>query len=374
MMASSSQPTEQNITTTTSNLPDYAKPYYTNLMQSAQGLLSQPYTPYEQQRVADFTPEQQQVQSDVANLQTPSQYGLASGLAAQSGLGALQSTGYDPASFTTQQVGIGGLNNYQMANPGTFGTQQAQQYMSPYITSVLDYQKQNAVHDAQQAQLAQNLGAAAQGTYGGSRQLLASLDREKNLQDVLAGIDANGLQSAYTNAQQQFNTEQGLQQNANIQNLQALLGVQQLGTQSSLQASLANQQADLQAQQAAEQSRQFGAQQALAGYTQAGDMAGTLANIGTQQNAATLADLGLQQQTAAQQQSLDQQKLDTAYQDYLGQRDYPLEMLQQYNSLLRGVPVTPDSTSTVYGQSPSTSAQILGAGLGALGTAKTLGA
>jgi hypothetical protein len=54
-----------------------------------------------------------------------------------------------------------------------------------------------------------------------------------------------------------------------------------------------------------------------------------------------------------------------AYQDFLRQRDYPMEQLQQYSSLLRGVPVAPNSTTSTYAQQPGIGQQLLGAGLGA---------
>jgi hypothetical protein len=61
------------------------------------------------------------------------------------------------------------------------------------------------------------------------------------------------------------------------------------------------------------------------------------------------------------------------YQDFLRQMNYPMEQLQQYSSLLRGVPVTPNTTSTTYAPGPGLGQQLMGAGLGALGMYKTLG-
>jgi hypothetical protein len=94
-------------------------------------------------------------------------------------------------------------------------------------------------------------------------------------------------------------------------------------------------------------------------------MGQTLANIGGARSQADLARFGQQTQTAAQQQALQQQYLDMAYQDFLRQRDYPMEQLQQYSSLLRGVPVTPNSTTSTYAQAPGLGQQLMGAGLGA---------
>ena len=138
-----------------------------------------------------------------------------------------------------------------------------------------------------------------------------------------------------------------------------------------MQALLANQQYGLEAQRLAEQSRQFGANLGLQGLAQAGQMGQTLSNIGTAQSQTDLARLNQQTQTAAQEQALQQQKLDLAYQDFMRQQGYPLEMLQQYSSLLRGVPVTPSSTTTSYAQQPGIAQQILGTGLGAASIYKT---
>jgi hypothetical protein len=362
---SKSQPQEQQVTTTTSNLPEYARPYFENLVNRAQAESYREYTPYQDQRIAGFTPEQQQVQQGVMGLQTPGQYGTASGLAATSGLGSLAASQYNPAQAYSQQIGMPNLYNYQMAAPGQFGQAQADQYMSPYFQNVLDVQKREAVTDAQKSQLAQDLGASRQGTYGGARQLLAATERERALGQQLGDIQARGLQGAYENAQSQFERDRAAGMNVGQQNLQARLGVQQLGTQSGLQALQSNQQANLDAQKLAEQSRQFGGNLGLQGLAQANQSAQTLSNIGSTQQQADLSRLAAQGSTAAQQQLLQQQQMDMAYADFLRQRDYPMEQLGYYSNILRGLPVGLGSTATTYGQPPSVAAQIGGVGLGA---------
>jgi hypothetical protein len=558
----SSQPVKQEVTQ--SNLPEYARPYFEGMMQRGQSLFTQGYTPYGQERIAGFTPQQQQVQQDILSQQTPGEFGTASNLATAAGLGSLQASQYGPSRFRAQQIGqpnlqqysmgapdmvqageygapqmqtaqtgyqpdlnyfqMGGvrdvagvgveaptmeaartsygqgpLEQFRMDAPQSFGLAQAQQYMSPYIQQALEPQMREAVYSAKRGQLAEDLGAARQGTYGGSRQLLASMERERNLGQQMGDIQARGLQAAYESAQQQFERDRtagmtagrenlqaalqqqqlgvstGLQaalanlsneQQANVnnqamqfqaqgmsadnamkaalanqgvdvtrgqqnlaaqlgvqqlgadigsrsalanldaasqanvqnlaaqlqtqgmnaeqalraalanqqaglttgqQNLQAALETQQLGAQTGLQALQANQQADLERQRMGEQSRQFGANLGLQGLAQAGQMGQTLTNIGSARSQADQARFGLQTQTAAQQQALQQQYLDMAYQDFLRQRDYPLEMLQQYSSLLRGVPVAPSSTTSTYAPTPGIGQQLLGAGLGAAG-------
>ena len=458
------EPTVQNVTTTTSNLPPYAQPYFERLMNRAEAQSNKPYEPYPFERIAGFTDAQKQLQQNYLGLQAPQQFADASGMASAAGLGSLKAANYAPTQFSAQQIGMPSLQQYRMQDPGmiTAGnytapqmqaaqtqfkpeltayqmegpgsfTQQgtASQYMSPYIQNVLDVQKREAVTDARKAQLAQDLGAARQGTYGGARQLLAATERERALGQQLGDIEAQGMQSAYGAAMQQFNAEQGLQQQANQANLQSKLSTQQLGTQVGLQAALANldaasqanvqnlaaqlqtqgmnadqalraalanqqsqlatgqanlqaalgtqqlgvtsgldalranQQSALEAQRLGEQSKQFGAQNQLAALGQAGQMAQTMGNLGQYQQQADLQRLGAQSTAAGQQQALEQQYLDQYYQDYLRQRDFPMEQIGYMSNILRGLPVTPASTQTTYAPPPSMLSQIAGTGLSA---------
>jgi hypothetical protein len=48
-----------------------------------------------------------------------------------------------------------------------------------------------------------------------------------------------------------------------------------------------------------------------------------------------------------------------------------MEQLQQYSSLLRGVPIQPNSTTSTYAQAPGIGQQLLGTGLGAASIYKT---
>ena len=271
MAGGSSAPTKQEVTTTSSNLPDYARPYYDRLMAGAEGALNTQYTPFEGARIADFTPAQQQIQQRTLDMSSPNQYGAGSAMAFQAGQGALQQN-YNPSQIGSQQIGMPNLQNYSMQGPanvqaqqyGTpqmgaaqtgfqpnldyfqvqgpqqFGGVQAQQYMSPFQQNVVDTQKREAIRDAQKGQVVQDLGAARQGTYGGSRQLLAGLERERNLGTQLGDIQARGSQAAYENAQQQFERDRAAGMTAGAQNQQAALQTQQLGTQTGMQAALAN--------------------------------------------------------------------------------------------------------------------------------------
>jgi len=440
--------TTQNVVQTTSNIGPSQLPFYNTAMQGAQGLLTTPFAVYDRDRLEGFTAQQKNLQGQVAGLQAPGQFGAATNLATTAGLGSIAAGQYTPGQFNVGALGNLGnvrdataervaaqnmqaaqtnynpnLTTFQMQAPAQFGQQQTEQYMSPYIRNVLDTQKREAIRDARQGQIVQDLGAARQGTYGGSRQLLAGLERERGLGQQLGDIEARGLQSAFENAQAQFERDRGATMTAQQQNLAAQLGVQQLGTdvglktalanlsneqqarvnnqalnlqaqgmnaENALRAALSNQQADLgvrgqnlqgamqtqqmglDAQRMAEQSRQFGSQQGLAGLAQANQAGQTLANIGSAQQQADAQRLGLQISTAAQEQALEQQKRDIDYADFLRETDNPYTQLQRYMGLLSGVPQATTSTSTTSGPAPSLASQIMGTGLGALGAYKTL--
>ena len=372
MSGGSDAPASQQVTSTntTSNLPDYARPYFENVVNRAQAESYRPYTPYEGQRIAGFTPDQQELQYEIRDMQTPGQFGTASNFATAAGLGSMNAGQYNPASVVNQQVQMPGLDMYQMQGAERFGNDQAQQYMSPYAQNVMDVQKREAVRDAQKAQLVGDLGAARQGTYGGARQLLASTERERALGQNLGDIQARGMQSAYENAQAQFERDRSAGFNVGQQNLQAAQQRQQLGTQTGLQAALANQSSNLDAQRLAEQSRQFGSQQGLAGMGQMLEAGRTLGNLGLTQQQADTQRLGLQTASADQYQQQRQQQYDMAYADFLRQRDYPMEQLGYYSNLLRGLPVGLNTTNTTYAPPPSMLAQVGGAGLGAASLAQ----
>ena len=327
MGKSSPAPTKQEVVQRNENLPEYARPYFTDIMERAQEISNRPYEAYPGERIIGFTPAQEQIQKNVLAMGAPAQFGTGSALALQAGRGALDlnydtgqfnagydpsqftsgfnpgqfSGGYDPSQFTSSfnpgefsVRGLGNLGNvrdataeriqadkmnaaqtqfqanlerFQMAAPDRFNQAQAEQYMSPYIRNVLDTQKREAMRDARQGQIVQDLGAARQGTYGGSRQLLAGLERERNLGQQLGDIEARGLQAAFESSQGQFERDRAAQMAAQQANLQAALGVQELGTTTGLQVALANlsneQQARVQNMAAENQARGMNAENAL---------------------------------------------------------------------------------------------------------------
>lgn len=350
------QPTQQTVTQT--NLPEYARPYFENLLERTQAESYRQYTPYGNERVAGFDPAQTQAFQQLGQLQRPEQLGTASNLATAAGIGSMQAGQYTPGQFTTPLTQAGEASTGSFVAPGV-----SQQFMSPYMQDVVNAQKREAITDAQKAQLMTNLGAARQGTYGGARQLLAGTERERALGQQLGDIQAKGLQSAYENAQKAFEAEQARRLQAQGMNLQY-----------GMQSQLANQEALMKAQQMAEQSRQFGSTLGLQGLSQALQGAQTLGALGEAQQAGDLQRIQAQAAAGAEQRAYEQQLMDTAYADFLRQRDYPMEQLGYYSSILRGLPMQMGSTQTSYAQPPSMASQVGGLGLAGLSLSKLLGA
>ena len=303
------------------SIPDYAKPYVEELLGNAQGLTDinqNPYMQYLGDRVAQFTPLQQQSYENAALMQTAPQLADATALAGMSGLGALN-TQYTFNPYKTQQ----------------FTGDAVKQYMSPYMENVVARQQADAQRQADIARQAQGAQAARAGAFGGSGDYLMRAQMAGNLARQKGDIQAQGLQNAYQQAMQQFNQAQA----------QGLAGQQ------------------LNAQQ-----QQFGAGLGLQGLQTANQAASNLANIGQTQYGQNVGLINLQNQLGGQQQQQTQNILTNQYQDYLNAQNYPYKQLGFMSDMLRGLPLTQQS-STVYGQAPSVVQQAAGLGL----TGKALG-
>jgi hypothetical protein len=242
-----------------------------------------------------------------------------------------------------------------------FSSAQAQDYMSPYMQNVVDAQQRQAIDAARAAQLGGNLAAARQGTYGGARQALLQGQRESGLRTQLGDIQAQGLQRAYEQAQQQFERDRAAQMGVSQQNLAAKLGVQQLGSGQSLEAQRANQQAALQAGQT-----RLGAAQGLGGLAQ------TFGGLGTQQLAGELDILKTQGAFGDLQRSISQQQLDAQRGALQDQAQYGMTQIGQLSNLLRGVPLS-DTTQQNTTPPPSFASQLTGLGLTGLSLYNLLG-
>jgi hypothetical protein len=301
---------------------------------------TKPYTPYStdpSKYFAGFTPGQEQVFSETANLQTPGAFGAAGQLMGAGGRGGLESVvpayGYGQQAQQSGLYGQGiGFSYGQMATD----PRAVQAYMSPYQQGVTDIAKAQAIEDAKKSQLGANLGAVRQGTYGGARQSLVQAQREAALQKQLGDIQTQGLQSAYDRAvqAQQFGVSSGIQgAQAGIQGAQA--GLQGVGA-------------------------------AQAGYGMAGQMGQGLTGLGQARQGADLARLGFQGQMGDVQQQRQQDIINQQVQNFALAQEMPMQRLAGYNALLRGY-ATPTSTVSQYQAQPSGLQQLAGLGTAAAG-------
>jgi len=387
------EPQISQISSSQTSIPDYAKPYVQNLLGQAQAVTNttqNPYMQYMGERVAQFTPLQQQAFEGAQGMQTAPQLQQATDITGLASQAALNYEKYNPNTFSAYTVQNPNLNYYQMdpsqgVTTESFtrpSTQEA--YMSPYMRNVVERQQADAQRQSDIASQIQSAQAARSGAFGGSGDYLMRGQMRNNLARQQGDIFAQGQQAAFQQGQQQFNQEQAARLQANLanqqaglqvggQNLQAKLGVQQLGAGQDIQAQLANQNQLMQAQQLAEQSRQYGAGLGLQGLQTALTGAGQLGNLGQNQFGQQMGINQLQSGYGGQQQQQVQNMLNNQYQDYLGYQNYPYKQLGFMSDMLRGLPLTQQS-STIYSQPPSMVSQVAGLGGAALTGAKLFGA
>jgi hypothetical protein len=308
------QESQQTISQT--SIPDYAKPFVEEMLGKAQYFTDteqNPYMQYQGDRVAQFTPLQQQAYQNAGAMQAAPQLGDATALSGMAGLGA--------------------LNTQYTFNPANFTSGAASSMMSPYMQNVVDIQKREAQRQSDIAGTQQQGQATKAGAFGGGRDAIMRAERERNLGMQLNDIQSQGLNNAYQQAMQQFNTQNQL--NA--------------------------------------QQQQFGAGLGLQGLQTANTAAGNLANIGNTQYQQNMGILGLQNQFGGQQQQQVQNVLNNQYQDFLNYQNYPYKQLGFMSDILRGLPLTQQSSS-VYQTPPSAVSQVAGLGGAALTGAKLFGA
>ena len=312
-------------TTQTTELPDWARPYAKDVLARGSALTDinqNPYQTYGANRIAGFSPLQQMSFQGAANMQPSQQLGTATDLATAAGVGAL-GTNYRAGRFSG----------------GTFGQDAADFYMNPYQQNVTDIGKREA---ARQSNIlgTQQAGQATQaGAFGGSRFGVQQAERERNLGQQMADIQAQGSNAAYTNAQQQFNADQARR---------------------------------MQAQQLGEQSRQYGAGLGMQGLQTALQGAGQLGQLGGQQFQQGMDINKLQSAYGGQMQQQAQRPLDQAYQDFLNQQNYPYKQLGFMSDLVRGLPLGQKSTSSLYEAPGSMLGQLGGLGMGAYGLSQMM--
>lgn len=329
-------------------LPAYAEPYYHSLMKRGLEASEQPYQQYTGQRIADpgaDTSAGYGQMRDLANsgLATLNQGTALVGNAAN----AAANMNYQPTHVNAQQVGPNG-----QVGQSTFGQAQADQYMSPYMNSVVEHQKQGAIQDWQRMNQVRNDQGVKAGAFGNNRRGVVEGMADESLGRQLGDIQASGLQNAYQNAQQAYQSDREANQ-----------GAQKFNIQTGMQGDLANQQANLQAGMSNQSADQFAAELGLRGQQtamQGGQALGQMQGMSDQLSMDRIRGL---LSTGQRQDDMSQAGLDLSYTDFINQRDSERQNLQFLSSLLNGVPMTANqnvtSTST-QGNNPLASVGAMG--------------
>jgi len=260
-------PAQQTVSQT-SEFPEELKPYISDILERAKARAEAKdeadYQVFPGPRLAGFTPEQIAAQTGITGLV---QQGISS----------------DPmlASAKTYMAPAFGST---LAATQQFTPAAAQQYMSPYMQSVVDIQKREAQREGKQAMQKLAGQAAMTQPFGGSRQAILEAEQMRNQAQLLSDIQQKGSQVAFEQAAAQFEREKARQ----------LTGGQQLAALGELAPRLAT--AEL----------------------------GALAGVG------------------AQKQEQAQRATDIGYQQFLEEQQYPERVLQEYSSIIRGFPLTPN--------------------------------
>lgn len=303
----------QKIEYRTTTLPDYLDKPYQEYMGLYGGQVAADLKggmpEYGKERIAGLSEVQQNAMNQALGMQPAQQLNAATGLMGAATTNALN-TNYTPGQYDAQSFGnqVGG-------------------YMSPYTQGVVDIQQREAQRQADIASTSRNAQAVKSGAFGGSRQAIMDAEANRNLAIQKGDIQAKGLQDAFAQASNQYN----------------------VGNQLS------------------EQSRQYGAGLGLQGQQAAMQGAGALGTLGNLEYQQQMGINQLQQGYGGMQQNIEQQRMNTGYQDFLNKQNYPYQLLNQYGNVLNKQPANMNMQQTTYGQSPSLGGQLIGTA-GALAT------
>ena len=274
-----------------SSLSNWAGDYVTGMLGQGQALANKPYEAYTGPLTAGASGLQNQAFTQASGLQTPAAIGQAATTA-----GGIASLAPGAGKYTA--VG------------SDFGTQQAQQYMNPYLQSALNPALEEARRQADIARLSDASRLTQAGAYGGSRQAIMESEGRRNLMDKQNQMLTSGYSTAFDKAQQQFNADQARK-----------IQEQQFGTTSGLQGL----QTGIQGAQAQGQLGALQSQSDLAGIN-------ALANLG-----------GVERGIESEGIAADKAQFEEA-------RLNPYKMVQFQQSLLSGLPLASQSYN-IPGQS-----------------------
>ena len=333
--------------TSTTDLPDWAKPYFERNIARAEAEFTKPYQAYSGERLAGTDPNVAKSREMVEGL-------VGSGIP---GLGAAQdyaTAGMDRAT-ELGNYGGGDYSQFNYSDPAMFTGDNVSQYMSPYQQLVTDRQKEAAITDFNRLQGARDAKAVQAGAFGGSRQAVQQGLAEEQLLNQLGNIQAKGSQGAFEAAAKQFGADRAAQMTAE-QRQAAELGRVQTGQ---------------------EAASQFGAGQGLAALRAGTNIGGELSRLGQLERQTGIQDTQLLEGVGQAAQAESQAGLDLDYANFLEQQGYTREQIGNMTGILTGMPIaatgTGESVTTAPRQQPGAAQQALGAGLTGLSLYRAFG-
>ena len=352
--------------------------YIPNMLGKAEALASAPYQQYGGPLSAGASGLQQQAFQAAGNLSVPSSVGQATQTAGDIAAKA-QGISYDPTKFDSQfkapelSAATQFTNQFKAPDPyqstafksGTFGQEQAQQYMNPYLQTSLNPQLEEARRQSNISEQANKAAMTKAGAFGGGRSAILTAENQRNLGTNLAGITGKGYDTAYQNAMSQFNQDQarnmqaqqasepskqfGATEGMTAADMMAKYGrsaqqAQEAARQSNQGQSMTAAQQAAQygqsAQQASEQSRQFGANLGLQGLQTGLQAAQTQGNLGISGGQLGLAQLQEQSRLGATQRGIEAEGIAADKAAFEQARENPYKMLQFQQSMLQGLPIS----------------------------------
>tara|TARA_R110002020_G_scaffold384900_3_gene595894 strand:+ start:1522 stop:2589 length:1068 start_codon:yes stop_codon:yes gene_type:complete len=343
------QPQTSQVTQTTSNLPEYAEPFFTRLLERTEAQTRLPYDPFPDRRIADPTAAgtaSEELIREIATDPTTGQSFDVAGLEFVDQIGRpTQFTGtalaeeFDPSS-TYERYAAPTEDVLRSADPRT----NVASFINPFLENVLLRQEASATRRFDEAKAGRDAEAIGANAFRGSRRFVPEALARRDLDERLDDIGATSRAKAFDTA------------------LAAATGQQELALKTRAQAM---------ADAAAQQQRRASLAETADRLGLAGAEALLQAAPGKQrarlEQASALAGLGETERLRTQSE------LDLAYQDFINQRDYERGQLQYLSSILRGVPITAESEVRRSEPPPSPYAPLLSLGLGAAGLSKLLG-
>jgi hypothetical protein len=199
------------------------------------------------------------------------------------------------------------------------------------------------------------MASIGRGTFGGGREALMQSEADRNTQQLLAKIEAEGQTDAFKRAQEMFQADQARQLQAQQTNIQSGLQAAELG------------------QQGQQFSAGLGKDVGLAGLQTGLETAKATGALSATEQMANLERLKAQAATAAEVQALEQEQKNLQYQQFMEEQDYQRNYLNINQIFFVVMQAALGSTQVQYAPAPSLASQIGGLGLAGLGLYNILG-